>query len=331
MRLFKRAACSAVFLFLLLVLLSVLSWLVAPEKITLTDWVDGRDRNAFSVINEPENSIDVLVMGDSESFTSISPYRLWERQKITSYVCGQTGQHVIEAYNMLKNAYRSQNPKLVILETNELFTCAGVVEEGRLALTKMGERYLPVFYYHNRWKDLTGSDRPVVMMADEKSYKGFEIRKGCKPYDGGKYMKEGEMAQSMSPSVSLYLGMIKRLCDEHGSQLLLVSIPSPKNWSCSKHQGVKQYAQKNSIPFLDLNEAAASGELLLDWQQDSYDHGDHLNLSGAEKVTDYLGNYLEEHFDFRGNSFSGMDSDVLDSWKQGLADYKKAAGAGGNV
>lgn len=322
MQLFKRAVCSAVFFFVLFLFLSGLSWLVVPEKITLIDWVDGRDRNAFSLRNEPEDSIDVLILGDSESFTSISPYRLWEKQNITSYVCGQTGQHIIEAYNMLKNAYQSQNPKLVILETNELFTCAGLVEESRLALTKMGERRLPVFYYHNRWKDLTGSDRPVVMMADEKSYKGFEIRKGCKPYHGGKYMKESELTQSISPSVGLYLSMIKKLCDDHGSKLLLLGVPSPKNWNCSKHKGVEQYAQKNGIPFLDMNELTE--ELSLDWNKDSYDQGDHLNLYGAEKITDYLGNYISKHYEFLKKDASDMDSDHRACWNRGLREYQQA-------
>ena len=105
-------------------LLFVVSIFVQPERITDASWIDNRDRNALSVLNEPENSIDVLVLGDSESFTSISPYRLWEKQKITSYVCGQTGQQISEAYYLMKRAFQKQRPDLVILETNELFTHA---------------------------------------------------------------------------------------------------------------------------------------------------------------------------------------------------------------
>ncbi len=88
-------------------LLFVVSIFVQPERITDASWIDNRDRNALSVLNEPENSIDVLVLGDSESFTSISPYRLWEKQKITSYVCGQTGQQISEAYYLMKRAFQN--------------------------------------------------------------------------------------------------------------------------------------------------------------------------------------------------------------------------------
>ena len=59
-------------------------------------------------------------------------------------------------------------------------------------------------------------------------------------------------------------------------------------------------------------------ELKINWQTDSYDGGDHLNLQGAEKVTDYLGEYLKENYDFSG---SAAGKKTEDRWNAGLKEY----------
>ena len=59
----------------------------------------------------------------------------------------------------------------------------------------------------------------------------------------------------------------------------------------------------------------------IDWQKDSYDGGDHLNLSGAEKVTDYLGKYLRDNYHFREN----YSDETLRRWNAGMKKYQDAA------
>ena len=53
-------------------------------------------------------------------------------------------------------------------------------------------------------------------------------------------------------------------------------------------------------------------ELGIDWKNDTLDKGDHLNLSGAHKVTDYMTMYLQEHYmlpDHRGDEkFTSWDT-----------------------
>ena len=79
------------------------------------------DPEAHGVLGEPRGSIDVLVLGDSESFCSISPLQLWGEQGITSYVCGTSGQILPLTRSLLLSALSKQHPQVVILEPNCLF------------------------------------------------------------------------------------------------------------------------------------------------------------------------------------------------------------------
>ncbi len=310
-----------VFLILLLLILTFFSCITVPgvtSRIPQKDWIDPRDLGAAGIFSEKKNTIDLIVVGDSESFTAFSPYRLWEKQRITSYVCGQSAQHTAEAYYLLKQALRLQHPKLVILETDELFTCAGLKGESELAVEETLRYYFPVLTYHNRWKEAIGLSEQLRMPKDETSYKGFQIRKSACPYEGENYMKPSENAAKISPPVKFYLEKIQELCRKEGCGLLLLSVPSPKNWNVEKHNGTAQCAQELGIPFLDLN--CMTEELGIDWQKDSYDGGDHLNLSGAQKVTDYLGKYLRESYHFRGN----YSEETQRRWAAGLKKYQEA-------
>lgn len=60
---------------------------------------------------------------------------------------------------------------------------------------------------------------------------------------------------------------------------------------------MQQYADEKGIAYLDLNEKVE--ELGLNWAEDTQDKGDHLNVYGAEKVTSYLGNYLEDNYELK--------------------------------
>lgn len=253
--------------------------------------VSGRSRVFASVSAEKKNTIDVLVAGDSESYTSVSPMDLWDRAGIAAYDCGQPGQRIQETYYILKTAFRTQSPKLVLFETNTMFRDPGFLKNVQLSLTEPLAYHFPVIKYHNAWKALF--DGPG---GPKKSYKGFEIRDKVASYKGDEeYMKETKDKAQIPEVVRVYMEKIKRLCEKNGADLLLVSAPSPKNYNYKKHNSLEEYARENDLPYVDLN--MKSRDIGIDWKQDSYDRGDHLNISGARKVTAYIGQYLADNYD----------------------------------
>ena len=253
--------------------------------------VSGRSRVFASVSAEKKNTIDVLVAGDSESYTSVSPMDLWDRAGIAAYDCGQPGQRIQETYYILKTAFRTQSPKLVLFETNTMFRDPGFLKNVQLSLTEPLAYHFPVIKYHNAWKALF--DGPG---GPKKSYKGFEIRDKVVSYEGDEeYMKETKDKAQIPEVVRIYMEKIKRLCEKNGADLLLVSAPSPKNYNYKKHNSLEEYARENDLPYVDLN--MKFRDIGIDWEQDSYDRGDHLNISGARKVTAYMGQYLSDNYD----------------------------------
>ena len=253
--------------------------------------VSGRSRVFASVSAEKKNTIDVLVAGDSESYTSVSPMDLWDRAGIAAYDCGQPGQRIQETYYILKTAFRTQSPKLVLFETNTMFRDPGFLKNVQLSLTEPLAYHFPVIKYHNAWKALF--DGPG---GPKKSYKGFEIRDKVVSYEGDEeYMKETKDKAQIPEVVRIYMEKIKRLCEKNGADLLLVSAPSPKNYNYKKHNSLEEYARENELPYVDLN--MKFRDIGIDWKMDSYDRGDHLNISGARKVTAYIGEYLADNYD----------------------------------
>ena len=113
----------------------------------------------------------MLVIGDSESMTSISPMELWKSTGITSYVCGQSGQRISESYYMLKHALDYQSPQVVLLETNMLFRYTNTPDSLRSSISDTAMYYFPVLQYHNLWKNIVNDQIPEGW----QSYKGFAI------------------------------------------------------------------------------------------------------------------------------------------------------------
>ena len=65
-------------------------------------------------------------------------------------------------------------------------------------------------------------------------------------------------------------------------------------------------------------------EIGIDWSTDFLDRGDHLNLSGAERVTEYLGRFLNDHFrlaDHRADAAYG-------GWEKESREYEEKASEG---
>lgn len=306
------------FLLPLLLVLILLSALFEPKNNSFQDGMEALPSEAPNgILAEPENTIDVVIVGDSESYSSFSPMQIWEEQGYTTYVCGSHAQTLMQSYDFVNKALRTQSPKAVVLETNAIFRRMYPQQ----ILFNDAANALSVFRYHDRWKRLTSADftqRPHYSCVSNT--KGFLIRRktvAVKEEKQEAHMIFAKGKRRIRKLSQWYLAKIRRLCRERNCQLILVSSPSTKNWNFKKHNCIQQYANQHGLSYLDMN--LAVGEMDINWNKDSRDGGDHLNLKGAQKATAFLGTWLKENLNLPDHR---KDEDYQ-QWNTQLEQYHK--------
>lgn len=278
------------------------------------NFVQPRNKSAYQISREPAKSIDMVVVGDSLSYTSVSPMELWENYGITSFVCGQSGQKIQEMYDMLKNVFRTQSPKLVVLETHVFFKEQKGFSAVKNSLEELGNNSCSLLRGHDVWKSYI-----IGKQYTEYQYKGFSFRCNVAPYQKGDYMIKSDKVKELPELTKVYMNKILKLCEQHNTEILLFSTPSPLNYNYARHNGLENYAKVHNVRYLDMN--LKLQETGINWQTDSLDKGDHLNLRGARKVTAYLGKYLNAGYDLPDH----RGEKKYDSWNVLNKKYQKEA------
>ena len=277
-----------VFLCICVILWEGFTWLLYPRG--PRRGMMSPDAAAFR--NYKESHIDVYVVGNSDAYAGFSPMELWKSSGITSYVSGEPVQTLASAEYLISEFLNDKSPKYIFLETDEVFT--GKSAELDLIRARADEQF-PLIKYHNYWKTVNyGTFRH--MPENYRPYAmGQSIRTQTVPYTGGDYMTINDSDPSknsiMSANTVKYLDMIRKDCENYGCTLVLLNVPCAKSWSNSRHNSVEQYAEKYGIDYLDLN--TCTRQLDFNWATDTSDGGEHLNVSGAAKVSHYIGKYLE--------------------------------------
>lgn len=245
-----------------------------------------KDKSAQGFLAEPENSIDVIFVGDSLTYSTFIPLQIFNEYGITSYVCGTPSQTLAYSEDFIKRSFENQKPKLVVLETDGIFRRFNPIQ----SLVLSAEEFLPIYRYHDRWKHISLADFSSEVTNDYiVNDKGYRLYGGVKPVKDGNYLSKPDNKANIPPKNKSFLESIKKLCEANGAELMLVSVPSIKNWTSERHDAVAGLAEKLGIQYMDMNDMK---EISVDWSCDSRDGGEHLNQTGAEKVTAYFGSYL---------------------------------------
>lgn len=247
---------------------------------------------ANAILSEKDNDIEVLFMGDSEAYSAFSPLAMYERRGFTSYVLATSAQPLYYTQSLLERTLKNQKPKVLVLETNLIYR--NIVAADSIA-HKISDLF-PIFELHDRWKSVSLKANQSNNKSKSNTIKGYYFSKaidGVK--DLSKYMAPSNEIRPIESLNRGILDQIVEICRDNDIKVIFVSTPSTVNWNMKKHNGIAKYTKEKDITYIDMN--LLTLEEAIDWQRDTRDEGDHLNYFGAMKVSNYIADYLTEHFD----------------------------------
>ena len=277
------------FMIILLIILVILSYILIPKN--NSEEAGMEDIQALRILGEPKNTIDVIMYGDSESFASTMPMRIWKDYGYTSFICGTSGQSLPDTCKIAYQTLKNQSPKIVILEADNIYNATGI----SVPIARMLYLILPITEYHNRWKSINTNDfGGKINYTETDINKGYYYVEKTDPVDSNinDYMTYTEEKENIPLRNKLYVKLLKNYCESKGAKFVIISVPSYKNWNYKKYNGMKEFTEKENIEFIDLN--TEKDILNIDWNSETGDKGDHVNYKGAKKVTDYLGKWLKD-------------------------------------
>lgn len=304
----RRAVKAAVFILLLIGLLHGAYFLLRPrEAVRLSKT---RTEESLRVFDEPENSLDVLFLGHSGVYSAISPMELYREYGFTSYDCSQPLQMPWESARWLKGLLTEQSPSLVVFETDQLFYDKETTV-ARNSLEYALHETFPVLRNHANWKDWFGTKK-----RERSATKGYYYTTEVNAYKGNKKPEKTDRVYKIGKRQMNALEEVYAMCRQKGIRLMLLEVPSVILWDTSRYNAVRRYAEKRDLEFLDLNRRLE--EMKFDWKSDTRDKGDHMNFSGARKVSAYVGKYIRERYELCDRR---EDAKYL-TWKEDLARYE---------
>lgn len=270
-----------------------------------------------SYMQMPKNAIDVLFVGDSDLYSGISPMELYQNYGITSANYGSPAASNVLMYYMLKEALKTQSPKVVIMNGTTIFN--ETESEGMRAqavdlmpndavkwelindknynfsLQDKIDMLFPFFRFHDRYLKLSASDFNKENNISTYS-RGYVITRDKKrPNHNSEYMQdENKKIDFKTKLLPEYVLKSKALCESLGIKFIFVTMPDSTAWDNAKYEKLSSWTKENNIEYLDLNEKI--DDMGLNFTDDTDQFGMHMNIIGASKVSKYIGSYLKNNY-----------------------------------
>ena len=315
----KRAAAVAAMLICVLISVQLLQYFFC-----IPNSVD--ENRVLTLHKEPENSIDVLLIGSSATYSGFASAYAYEKYGFTSYPYAIGGATCTMWKPALQDTLRTQKPKLVVVDVfgggyetelirtrcNQVYTImthyplsAEKVSMAKeivrdIDRTSVASLLFPILRYHT---NIAPNIRKIKPRLRAEFYgpsplKGIETRardRKLANVDPASFTDEPAALDSTAErSIRDFIDY----CRSRDIQVLFVKFPTVLTENDADEMLVNlranrilEIAKESGYPTLNMQ--PLFHELGLKEKNDYYNHG-HTNVRGQKKVTDYLGGYIRD-------------------------------------
>ena len=252
-------------------------------------------------------TIDALYVGSSVTYCNIDPMYIYNESGLATYVLGCASMHYDEAYMTIKEALKTQHPKVVMLEASgfryqddgdeskyHLLTdqlpmldpekLGIVLENDWASASDLPGFVLPLLRYHDRWSEVSEQDVELLLNGTPMTYTRGHSFTFTQTEVAIDFYAQDSKWQPYQRSYT-YLDKIVQLCQEEGIELVLFKTPA-KRWCVTYSQAAQDYASANGLKFMEFYYELE--QIGIDPSTDLRDDIGHMNQYGAEKFSSYL-------------------------------------------
>ena len=282
----------------------------------------GVENERFGIIKQiehlPDNQIDVLIVGNSHAQEGLNHDMLSSLLNTKVYNFSFSQQESAAVYYFLKNTFKKQSPKVVVLEAYTIIQpVKGAYDLMHLSKDKIEfydmlfneasfyDVFIPLVRMHNFWsnpkpfstivKNLFPEDDPIKSLFSARIMSDIAIKK---------HNETDSLSISHNLKIKQFQNVLKirKLCETNGAELIIVMLPWYKtlvdnvSYENKYYLPIKKFSAENDILYYDMNM-----DMEFDWEykyfrEQDYTQNTHLNAYGQLNTSIKLAQYLSSIF-----------------------------------
>ena len=307
--------------------------------------------NVSGFYDEKDDSLDVIVIGTSSTFSAFVPMEAWNRWGIVSYNLCTNGMYTNSIKYYVREALKTQDPCLLVIdiapflfghnapavmnewtEPQARYNTDGLrLSRNRNALIQevipkeygRWNFYFDLFYYHR-----DGVPDPIYIDNRHHSItKGYNNLPILRIYDSDEMIERNDAEIELDEESDKVLHELLEELREYDFPILFIAPPYLDIKNEENLSGLSAYIgsviQQYGFDFLNM--ADDREQIGIDNTFDySLDYL-HYNISSAEKITDYLCNHIVHHYDVpdrRGEDGYLLWEEDYVLWQEMLNQYR---------